>query len=171
MSGLESILIEAKNSIGQGPPVWNFTDNNGGENFTAYQSINSAPGVAVGDIWFSDVDYEGSVTVEQNNTIDHDFVGVVFAFQVKLFCRLTLKTLFKDNRHFYLLSSTRKGGYNWWGWPSSWALKRISSTFTSTLEYSRALEQALGGEISVPGHSEVLWKENLPPGTGKGFLY
>ena len=69
-----------------------------------------------------------------------------------------------------MLSSTRKGGYNWWGWPSSWALKRISSTTADANAYSVNYNRALGSEISVPGESEVLWKENLPPGTGKGVL-
>ena len=76
----ESIIL-GRNRIGQFPPVWNSTDMVGGENFTLYQSANSAPGVAVGDVWFSDVDYEGVITVE--NTEDRDFVGVVFSFQVR----------------------------------------------------------------------------------------
>ena len=77
--------LSATNSIvigynGQPPPVWNFTDADRGN---IYQSQNSAPSVAIGDFLFSDVDYEGSITVEQDNSIDHDFVGVVFSFQVK----------------------------------------------------------------------------------------
>ena len=74
--------------------------------------------------------------------------------------------MFQDNKHFYLLSSSRKGGYNWWNWPSSWALKRISSKSTSNY-----FNQALGSELSVPGVSEVLWKENLPYGTGECYGY
>ena len=57
------------------PPTWTFTE--GGN---VYQSVNCAPGVAVGDIWFTDVEYEGIITVDQN--YDYDFMGVVFSFQV-----------------------------------------------------------------------------------------
>ena len=77
LSATESIVI---GNNGQGPPKWDFTDADRGN---IYQSENSAPSVAVGDLWFSDVDYEGSITVEQDNSIDHDFVGVVFSYQVK----------------------------------------------------------------------------------------
>ena len=58
-------------------PVWKFTE--GGN---IYQSVNCAPGVAVGDIWFTDVEYEGIITVAQN--YDYEFIGVVFSFQVLL---------------------------------------------------------------------------------------
>ena len=85
--------------------------------------------------------------------------------------------MFQDNKHFYLLSSSRKGGYNWWGWPSSWALKRISSTpdyIADSISYTNGLlttifNQALASELSVPEVSEVLWKEDLPLGTGRGY--
>ena len=86
--------------------------------------------------------------------------------------------MFQDNKHFYLLSSSRKGGYNWWNWPSSWALKRISSKSTSNYFNQgyqglniNQFNQALGSELSVPGVSEVLWKENLPYGTGECYGY
>ena len=59
------------------PPTWKFTE--GGN---IYQSVNCAAGVAVGDLWFTDVEYEGTVAVIQN--YDYDFMGVVFAFQVLL---------------------------------------------------------------------------------------
>ena len=67
-----------------------------------------------------------------------------------------------------MLSSSRKGAFNQWGWPSSWALKRISSTSPSNsgAAYPK-FNEALGSEWTVPGQSEVLWKENLN-GTGKG---
>ena len=62
----------------QGGPVWNLTGGDG----NIFQERNSVPSVAVGDISFSDVDYEGAITVEVST--DHDFVGVVFSFQVKI---------------------------------------------------------------------------------------
>lgn len=79
LSATESTIIGFN---GQDPPKWDFTDAGRGN---IYQSQNSPPSVAVGDLWFSDVDYEGSITVEQDNKIDHDFVGVVFSYQVKIF--------------------------------------------------------------------------------------
>ena len=42
--------------------------------------MNCAAGVAVGDRWFTDLEYEGTITVGTDK--DADFVGVVFAFQV-----------------------------------------------------------------------------------------
>ena len=60
-------------------PVWTFSDGN------IYQSTNSAPSVAVGNIWFSDVEFEGTLTVEHTKKEqgeDNDYVGVVFSFQV-----------------------------------------------------------------------------------------
>ena len=60
-------------------PVWEFTD--GGN---IYQGANTAAGVAVGDLWFTDVEYEGTITVETD--FDPDFVGVVFAYQV-MYCK------------------------------------------------------------------------------------
>ena len=76
LSATESTIIGYN---GQDPPKWNFTDADRGN---IYQSQNSAPGVLVGNIWFSDVEYEGTLTVANANN-DHDFVGVVFSFQVK----------------------------------------------------------------------------------------
>ena len=75
LSGIKSIFLGG--ITGQGYPLWDLTRGDG----NIYQSGNSAPGVAVGDVWFTDVDYEGVITVE--NIKDHDFVGVVFSFQVK----------------------------------------------------------------------------------------
>ena len=75
LSGIKSIFLGKID--GQGYPLWDLTGGDG----NIYQSANSAPGVAVGDVWFSDVDYEGVITVE--NTEDRDFVGVVFSFQVR----------------------------------------------------------------------------------------
>lgn len=68
----------------------------------------------------------------------------------------------QDNGHFYLLSSSRKGGHSDWRHPASWNIKRIDN---------QAGTGALGGDISVPGYSEVLWVEpNKPNGIGTYLL-
>ena len=68
----------------------------------------------------------------------------------------------QDNGHFYLLSSSRKGGHSDWRHPASWNVKRIDN---------QAGTGALGGDISVPGYSEVLWVEpNKPNGIGTYLL-
>ena len=69
--------------------MWTFTE--GGNIF---QSVNSAAGVAVGDIWFTDVEFEGTLVVETSH--DADFVGVVFSFQVVIF--ILLVTYFPNSK-------------------------------------------------------------------------
>ena len=59
--------------------MWKFTDDG------IYQSANTAAGVAVGDLWFNEVEFEGTITVQ--TTFDPDFVGVVFAYQV-MYCNI-----------------------------------------------------------------------------------
>ena len=76
----------------------------------------------------------------------------------------------QDNRHFYLLSSSRKGGHSDWGYPASWNVKRISSSDPKAGSANYQVDpfnKALGGDISVPEYSEVLWVEpNKPNGIG-----
>ena len=78
LSGIKSILLGKNAKFPQGNPLWDLTGGDG----NIYQSANSAPGVVVGNALFSDVDYEGTITVEEIR--DHDFVDVVFSFQVKI---------------------------------------------------------------------------------------
>ena len=65
----------------------------------------------------------------------------------------------QDNRHFYLLSSSRNDGISSWGYPSSWNVKRISSTDPNSGTPNMVPANALGSDVSVPGYSEVLWVE------------
>ena len=58
-------------------PVWEFRD----EGKEIWQGINSNAGIAVGNIALSAVEFEGTIYV--NNSVDNDFVGSVFSFQVK----------------------------------------------------------------------------------------
>ena len=67
------------------PPIWIFSD----QGKEIFQQLNSDPTVAVGSIWFSDVDYEGTLIVE--NEKDDDWVGVVFSFQVKTFLHFYIR--------------------------------------------------------------------------------
>ena len=62
---------------GQSAPIWTFKD----EGKEIYQEVNSSPGVAIGDTQFSDVEYEGTFFI--HDKYDDDWVGAIFAFQVK----------------------------------------------------------------------------------------
>ena len=82
LSGIESVNM-GNNSFdgpdGQPPPVWEFRD--GGREI--YQKINSAPFAALRTEEFEGVEYEGTLFVDAN-TVDNDFVGVIWGFAVKL---------------------------------------------------------------------------------------
>ena len=90
----------------------------------------------------------------------------------KIYSRIinTIIMTVQDNRHFYLLSSSRKGGHSDWGYPASWNVKRISSSDPKAGSANYQVDpfnKALGGDISVPEYSEVLWVEpNKPNGIG-----
>ena len=66
------------NSYDQNQPEWHFK-NDGKE---IYQPLNSAPGIAIGSAQLSGVDFEGTFIV--NDTLDGQWVGFVFSFQVKI---------------------------------------------------------------------------------------
>ena len=77
---------------GQPQPIWTFHD----EGKEIYQEVNSSPGVAIGDVAFTNVDFDGTFFV--HDTTDADWVGAVFAFQVQLSsnkmsrnCKLTIQ--------------------------------------------------------------------------------
>ena len=73
---LETITLGRKSGSKIYTPEWIFSDK--GKEIT--QKKNSFPTVAVANVWFSGVDYEGTLIVETEQ--DDDWVGVVFSFQV-----------------------------------------------------------------------------------------
>ena len=77
--GTQSIMVKIIHlflAYGQSPPIWEFRD----EGKEIFQGVNSAPGIAVGDIKFGDVDYSGTMYV--SDIYDDDWIGAVFSFQV-----------------------------------------------------------------------------------------
>ena len=72
----QTITLGRKDRRNIKDPEWIFSDK--GKEIT--QKKNSFPTVAVANVWFSDVDYEGTLIVETE--ADDDWVGVVFSFQV-----------------------------------------------------------------------------------------
>ena len=67
---------------GQPQPIWTFHD----EGKEIYQEVNSSPGVAIGDVAFTNVDFDGTFYIDDT---DSDFVGVIFSFQVKTNTKIT----------------------------------------------------------------------------------
>ena len=74
--GIQSVCLGG-NSYNQPAPVWEFLD----EGKEIIQSVNSAPGVAIGSANFAGVEYEGTIFV---GPTDNDWVGAIFAYQVQL---------------------------------------------------------------------------------------
>ena len=64
------------NNYDQPPPQWEFRD----EGKEIYQALNSDPGVAIGDVKFAGVEFEGTMFVDC--CLDNDWIGAVFSFQV-----------------------------------------------------------------------------------------
>ena len=69
----------------------------------------------------------------------------------------------QNTGHFYLLSSSKNIPTNSFYMPSSWAVKRISSTSGggSAGTHNANFNYALAKNSSVPGESEVLWLQNI----------
>jgi len=127
--GIRTISL-GSNTYNQPDPVWTFTDN-GKE---IYQAINSAPGAGIGDTFFNDIEFEGTIYV--SDTSDDDFVGAIFSFQ--------------DSSNFYVLladhySNTNRGG---------WRITRVNSQTGPT---GSSMSDALWKPNSVSGQTTVLW--------------
>merc|ERR1712227_965083 len=127
--GIRTISL-GSNTYNQPDPVWTFTDN-GKE---IYQAINSAPGAGIGDTFFNDIEFEGTIYV--SDTSDDDFVGAIFSFQ--------------DSSNFYVLladhySNTYRGG---------WRITRVNS---QTGPVGSSMSDALWQPSSVSGQTTVLW--------------
>ena len=73
----QMVALDPKGS-NQKDPNWVIL-NDGAE---IVQTLNSDPGLAVGDTWFGGVDYEGTMFV--NTPHDDDYMGFIFSYQVKL---------------------------------------------------------------------------------------
>ena len=58
-------------------PVWEFKN----EGKEIHQNINSNAGIAIGDVQMSNLDFEGTIFVANDNT-DDDWIGTIFSFQV-----------------------------------------------------------------------------------------
>ena len=74
---IQSIAM-GENTFGQKQPIWQFKD----EGKEILQEINSAPGMAIGRSKLGGFDLEATIHVGKQ-TMDNDWIGIVFAFQVK----------------------------------------------------------------------------------------
>ena len=77
--GIQTIGL-GDNPYGQAPPQWEFRD----EGREIFQSVNSAPGIAIGGPSLAGVEFEGTFYMSSVGLswLDNDWVGAIFAFQV-----------------------------------------------------------------------------------------
>ena len=71
--GIQPVSLESSPST---PPVWEFRD----EGKEIVQKVNSDAGIAIGATRLGAVEFEGTIFVGQ--TIDDDWIGAVFSYQV-----------------------------------------------------------------------------------------
>ena len=77
--GIQTIDL-GENPYGQNRPIWEFRD----EGREIFQSVNSAPGIAIGGPSLAGVEFEGTYFMSSAGLswLDNDWVGAIFAFQV-----------------------------------------------------------------------------------------
>ncbi|KYM95724.1 Thrombospondin-4 [Cyphomyrmex costatus] len=114
------------------------------------QLLNSDPGIAIGPDELSNVDFEGTFYID-NNDGDDDFAGFVFSYQ--------------DNRHFYVVYWKRDAQVYWESSPfraeadPGFVLKLVQSDTGP----GEMLRNSLWHKEDTPNQVRVLWKE---PGIG-----
>lgn len=91
---LHTIDLDPTVGSGQKNPKWSF--NNDGKEIV--QSLNSNPGIGVGEVNFGGVNYDGTFFINNANG-DDDFVGFIFSYQ--------------SNKKFYVVM-WKQGQQNYW---------------------------------------------------------
>jgi len=120
------------------------------------QTLNSDPGLAVGDTWFGGVDYEGTMFVNTNS--DDDYLGFIFSYQ--------------DNSQFYTVM-WKKGRQVYPGPPFNAVgepgiqLKLVQSATGP----GQMLRNALWHAGDTPDQVKLLWKDPLNKGWQSKVAY
>lgn len=136
-----TVILDPNGSV-QDDPNWIITDN--GKQIE--QTINSDPGLAVGDERFDDIDFLGTLFVADKQA-DDDFVGFIFGYQ--------------DNKRFYVVAWKRAGNKYFSG-ASDAPHSRTGvhlKVVNSTTGPGEALRDALWANGSTPGQATLLWSD------------
>jgi len=117
-------------------PVWESRDNGR----TIYQARNSRVSIGIGEARFSDLDYNGTLFIEDE--IDNDWVGFIFGMQ--------------NLRKFYLVIANRhhKSEANF----LPWQITRVMVDDKNKKYYNTTIK-SLQRRKSVKGYTKVLWKD------------
>ncbi|XP_064094358.1 cartilage oligomeric matrix protein-like [Macrobrachium nipponense] len=137
----------------QADPNW-IIQNRGAE---ILQTLNSDPGLAVGDIAFGGVNFEGTFFID--TSADDDFAGFLFSFQ--------------DNGHFYLVTWKSRAQRYWESSPfvaSADAGIQLKLVASDTGPGTR-LRNSLWHRESVPNEVTVLWTEPTKNGWNHRTAY
>jgi len=145
------------NSCSKYPPQWEFRD----DGKEIYQALNSRAGVGLGHHLYGDIDYNGTLYVD--DTEDNDWVGFVWGML--------------DIHNFYIVISNMqkeknkacKNGYNFVKYNCFmifvligvyWQIKRIQvseDAIKDPYKFDKMI-RALRSRKAVPKYSSVLWE-------------
>ncbi|XP_027036695.1 cartilage oligomeric matrix protein-like isoform X2 [Pocillopora damicornis] len=124
------------------PPIWAVD----GTGTKVSEEENSDPGIAVGNVRFNGVDFNGTLRVSTKH--DDDFVGLVFSYQ--------------NNRQFYVISWKQEDQVYWDVQPfRAKAVKGIQiKLIDSKTGPGFALRNALWHSGDVDGESKEIWRDS-----------
>ncbi|GBO98405.1 Thrombospondin-3b [Eumeta japonica] len=137
----------------QRDPVW-IVQNAGAE---ILQTLNSDPGLAVGNDTFGGVDFEGTLFI--NSHVDDDYVGFIFGFQ--------------SNKRFYVMMWKKNQQTYWQTTPfravadPGIQLKLVNSKTGP----GKMLRNALWNTESTPDQVTLLWKDQRNVGWHEKVAY